>query len=321
MSFLKSALIGKTGFVGGLLMRQFDFSAGFNTKNMSDAMGNEFDIVVCAAAPGSMMLANKYPDDDARMVRSLTNQLAEIKAKQFVLISSIAVLRNFDGQQNEKTNLFQQDNAYGRHRRELEAFCEANYQHCTIVRLPALFGPGLKKNFVFDILNPVPTMLRIDTFEELKNITSGEIRLTLLDIYKKSINTDFYTVDRRKLKGISIKNLFEKFLIDNGYSAREFTNPDSTFQYYDMAGLWKDIEKALYADLDVIHLATEPIVARDIYFALTGVSMAKNSARTHREDMRTLHAGLWGRENGYIAEKSEVMSSLMHFFNREKACI
>ena len=44
--------------------------------------------------------------------------------------------------------------AYGRHRRWFEQQMRAHFgTSCTIIRLPALFGPFLKKNYLYDLCN------------------------------------------------------------------------------------------------------------------------------------------------------------------------
>jgi nucleoside-diphosphate-sugar epimerase len=48
-----------------------------------------------------------------------------------------------------------QNAAYGRHRYELEEFCRARFD-TTVVRLPGMFGRGLKKNVIYDLLHGLP---------------------------------------------------------------------------------------------------------------------------------------------------------------------
>ena len=64
-----------------------------------------------------------------------------IKFDKFVLISTIAVYDN------------PTDNAYGRNRLYLENYLINNYENVSIVRLPSLFGEGLKKNSLYDLKN------------------------------------------------------------------------------------------------------------------------------------------------------------------------
>jgi hypothetical protein len=130
------AVIGNTGFVGGHLCGQHHFEARFNSRNIDEAAGRHYQTVVCAAAPGSMFEANRFPERDSERVEGLIAQLGRIRAQRFVLISSIAVLDDFAGGYDETTAAFQTDLAYGRHRRQLEVFCQGHFADCLIVRLP-----------------------------------------------------------------------------------------------------------------------------------------------------------------------------------------
>lgn len=156
---MQDGLIGHTGFVGQTLSRQHRFAAPFNSASISQAAGQDFATVVCAAAPGSMFEASRFPERDAKAIDGLISRLSSFRAKRFVLISTIAMLARFDGQATESTTAFQTEVPYGVNRRRLEVFCAGHFKDCLILRLPALFGPGLRKNFLFDMLNPVPSML------------------------------------------------------------------------------------------------------------------------------------------------------------------
>ena len=137
-----SCLIGDTGFVGSTLRQQTAFSRGFNSRNIGEIAGDSFGTVICAAAPGSMFEANRVPDRDREQVHALIERISEVRAERFVLISSIAVLADFAGGDDEASTQFQHELAYGRHRRELEAFVEGHFSDSLIVRLPALVWPG-----------------------------------------------------------------------------------------------------------------------------------------------------------------------------------
>jgi hypothetical protein len=80
------ALIGHTGFVGGTLAHQHAFGARFNSATIDSAAGQTFDTVVCAAAPGSMFEANRFPDRDAARMQALMDKVGAIRARRFVLI-------------------------------------------------------------------------------------------------------------------------------------------------------------------------------------------------------------------------------------------
>jgi nucleoside-diphosphate-sugar epimerase len=78
--------------------------------------------------------------------------LERVTAKQFVLISTVDVYpRPIEVDEGEVLDRAG-GQPYGRHRLLLEDFVRAHFPEALIVRLPGLFGPGLKKNVVYDFL-------------------------------------------------------------------------------------------------------------------------------------------------------------------------
>ncbi len=320
MSSRESALIGESGFVGSSLAAQGDFGAAFGSGNIRDAHGRHFSDLFCAAAPGSMFEANRLPQEDERRIDALIADLARVRADRFVLISTIAVLDRFDAGYDESAGAFQQSLAYGRNRRRLEEFCVDHFDDVLVVRLPALFGPGLKKNFMFDILNPMPGMLPVDRFEDLRGSLPGRLGSLLSDLYTEDVRLGVMMIDRGALDRTGLRSAFDEAMAGHDLNAVRFTNPDSCFQYYDMSRLSADIEKTRAAGVDIIHLAPEPLAAREIYEALVGHQMPSTGARVHREDLRTRHASLWSRTGPYIASAGDVLERL-HAFHRAEKCI
>lgn len=312
------AVIGNTGFVGGHLCGQHHFEARFNSRNIDEAAGEHYQTVVCAAAPGSMFEANRFPERDRERVEGLIAQLGRIGAQRFVLISSIAVLEDFAGGHDESTAAFQTELAYGRHRRQLEVFCQGHFADCLIVRLPALFGEGLKKNFLFDILNPVPTMLNEDAYQGLLQGLPAALRGALPAVYTWDDLLGMHVVDRVALEHSGLRADFGSAVIEAGLSAIRFTHPDSWFQYYEISRLWSDIGRCEEAGLEVIHLAPEPLRAGEVFRAVTQRPMPVTNAPVHREDMRTRHGALWGRDDHFIEDAASVLPRIVEFCEHER---
>jgi len=150
---MRTALIGHTGLVGSNLLRQARFSDCFNSKNIESIVGREFDLVVCAGAPAVKWLANREPAADLANLERLMWCLEGVRAREFILISTVDVFP-VPVHVHEYSPIDEnQQHAYGRHRYLLERLVASQFSAATIVRLPGLFGPGLKKNVIFDFLN------------------------------------------------------------------------------------------------------------------------------------------------------------------------
>ncbi len=314
-----TGLIGHTGFVGGALLRQARFAACYNSASIASIAGQSFGTLVCAAAPGSMLEANRAPERDAAQIAALTQQLSKVQATRFVLISSIAVLADFAGGHDETTQAFQQELAYGRHRRALEAFVEDHFASSLIIRLPALFGRGLRKNFLFDLMNPVPSLLTAAKHAALAAALDPALGAWTAALYAPDPATGLLKLDRAALNRDQRRAALEDAITALGASATQFHHRDTTYQYYPIDRLWQDIGIALAAGLTHLHLAPEPLTAAAIHLALTGCPMPETPARLHREDMHTRHAALWGAEGPYQFSAAATLDALAAFFASERA--
>jgi nucleoside-diphosphate-sugar epimerase len=136
-----NALIGHTGFVGSNILEQKDFDFCYNSKNIEEIKGKEFDMVVCAATTAVKWKANKNPREDYQAITELIKCLDSIKFNKFVLVSTSSVYDN------------PADKGYGRNRLYLENHLRNNHHNVYIIRLPSLFGNHLRKNVLYDLLN------------------------------------------------------------------------------------------------------------------------------------------------------------------------
>jgi hypothetical protein len=145
------ALIGSTGFIGQNLMDQISFDAQFNSKNIFEISNKYYDTVVCAGVSAVKWFANQNPDADRLHVQAAAEEFVKVRCGRFILISTVDV---YDSR--IEVNEFTQPNKgclepYGLHRFWLEEQLKSTLENLTIIRLPGLFGPYLKKNLLFDI--------------------------------------------------------------------------------------------------------------------------------------------------------------------------
>src|SRR5512143_1564479 len=147
-----AALIGYTGFVGSNLLRQHSFDACFNSSNIEQIAGRGFDLVVCCGARAEKWKANAEPERDLDNIERLTRALEQVNARKVVLISTVDVFLNPVDVDEDSPTPTAGLAAYGRNRRRLEQIVASRFD-ALIVRLVGLFGPGLKKNAIYDLLH------------------------------------------------------------------------------------------------------------------------------------------------------------------------
>ena len=149
---MPNAIVGSTGFVGGTLLRQAPFDDLYHSTNIHQIAGKTYDLLVCAGAPAAKWLANRNPENDRANIQRLIACLRGVTAREVILISTADVYPTPVGVDEDSAIDEPALHPYGRHRLELERFVTGAFDTVTI-RLPGLFGRGLKKNIVFDLLH------------------------------------------------------------------------------------------------------------------------------------------------------------------------
>jgi hypothetical protein len=147
-------LIGHTGFVGGVLKASHDFTDLYNSANFRTMAGSSFDTLVCAGVSAVKWAANKDPDGDWAAIARLVEVLDRVTTAEMILISTIDVYPDPSLPLDETAVIDPEANhVYGRHRFRLETWVRERFPLARVVRLPALFGSGLKKNALYDLIH------------------------------------------------------------------------------------------------------------------------------------------------------------------------
>lgn len=302
------ALVGCTGFVGGNLCAAHHFDAVYHSADVANGYGARPELLVYAGLRAEKYLANHAPEKDLAAVVQAEENIARIAPEKLVLISTIDVFkapRDVDENSPVDTEGLQ---AYGLHRYELERRVRERYPDALIVRLPGLFGKGLKKNFLYDFLHRVPSLLTEKKLRELDD--------AMISAAYDHRDDGFYVL--KQLPAEERKVLRERFE-DLGFTALNFTDSRSRYQFYNLGRAWDDIQTALRAGIRLLHPATEPVSAGEVYRFLTGEKFVNELAGPPADyDYRTIYAEVFGGKNGYLCSKAKVLEDIREFVEQEK---
>lgn len=297
-------LVGHTGFVGSNLFESTTFDFCFNSKNIKEAFGLNPDLLVYSGVRAEKFLANKEPEKDFEIISEAIEIIKKINPKQIVLISTVDVYPNpvaVDENTFIDLDLVQ---PYGKNRLYLEKWVESNFTDYLIVRLPGLFGKNIKKNFIFDLISVIPSMLNENLFQKL--VTNKWVA----DNYTLQEN-GFYKLN--DLDAGERKILKEQFL-KLGFSALNFTDSRGKFQFYNLKNLWNDIQIGLNSNVKKLNLATEPIAVSEIYQAVYKSNFVNElSNPVPNYDFYTIHDTLFQKSENYISSKEEILNDIVNF--------
>lgn len=249
---MKSVLIGHTGFVGANLLRQRSFDLCVHRANLADLNGVNADLLVIAGLPAEKWRANQNPIADLENMRVLQKALEGVKAQRVVVVSTVDVYPSPFGVDELSSADDPLAQPYGAHRHEFERWVQGKFPRASVIRLPGLFGPGLKKNVLHDLVR-----------NHLTNCI----------------------------------------------------HPESSFQWYPIMRLSKDIDTLMAAGLSCVNAATEPICTKDIVDRFFPSLVLQTQANPPvRYDMQSAHASLFGGGGRYWMGRLAVMDALSAWF-------
>jgi hypothetical protein len=149
---VRTALIGYTGFVGSNIAAAYDFTDCYNTTNISDIRGRSYDLVVSAASRADSHRINQDGPADLAEIDDYIAVLSGVQAAQLVLISTVCIYPG--GTSPDESTPLSVDGLtpYGANRLHMEQTLSQRFNTLAL-RLPQLYGIGLKKGIVYDLLN------------------------------------------------------------------------------------------------------------------------------------------------------------------------
>jgi nucleoside-diphosphate-sugar epimerase len=181
----KIAIIGANGFVGKMLFDVFMETGKYDittvTRNNYEtvkAQNISFDLIIHSAMPSKRWWAANNPlDDFDATVRLTADILYHWKFKKIVLVSSVSAR-------------MQTSHPYGRHKHVAEVLVSDYNQDNLIFRLGGLYGQGLDKGVIFDM------------------IEGNEVFM--------SKDSAFNYIDTKKATQLMLDNIEEKGIVDIG---------------------------------------------------------------------------------------------------------
>lgn len=298
-------LVGNTGFVGSNLQSEYDFNGLYHSENITEAYGKNPDLLVYSGVPAQKFLANKEPEKDFEIIENAISNIKKINPKEIVLISTIDVYKDpVDVDEDTKIDT-ENLQPYGYNRYYLEKWVSENIENHLIVHLPGLYGKNIKKNFIYDLIHVIPSMLTYEKYQELLNKDNS------IENYYEKQGNGFYKV---KELTKSEENILKEYFNNIGFSALNFTDSRGKFQFYNLKYLWKHIQIARKNNIKVLNLATEPVEISEIYEYIKNKEFVNEVANNiPNYNFKTKYAKIFGGKDGYIFNKEFILEDIKKF--------
>ena len=296
------SLVGYSGFVGSNLMLSYPFEGLYNSQNIKTAYGTKPQILVYAGVTGTKYLANRYPEKDRAIIDAAVENIKQINPKKLVLISTVDVNSNLSSSSEDMPIEPTKLHVYGFNRFCLEEWVKENIKDYHILRLPALYGKNLKKNFIYDLIHHAPGMLAEDLVPYIPT--------NIINYYE--VYDENYRI--RKNLNIEDENKLEKFFQKSKFNSLQFTDSRAIYQFYNLDNLYKDLLNTIQNNIRLINLVTEPITASELYSYIFGADFTNTLGSNYIQyRLQTKFSNFWGKATGYIRTRNIILEDIKKF--------
>jgi dTDP-4-dehydrorhamnose reductase len=155
-----------------------------------------------------------------------------------------------------------------------------------------------------------------DTTVDESGLHAYGLHRRLLEKFVESHFTKYLIIRLPGLVGPGLrKNVIFDFLNKNNLNTIESRG---IFQFYPMVNLWYDIQTALNANLQLVHLTAAPISVANVSKLGFGNSFDQELVNTPTiYDLRTLHAGIFGATGHYSYSTRETLLAIRTYAQTE----
>ncbi len=296
-------LVGDTGFVGSNLSKHNYFTKTAHSTNVSNMYAARPDVLIYAGVTGTKWYANCHPQEDMAVIDAAIQNISKIAAKKLVLISTVDIYDCLSGVDENSVIDPNSLCTYGKHRYILENWVKENVSDYNIVRLPAIYGDNLKKNFLFDMIHFVPHILKKDFYDQISN------EISIKEFYIQNRDGNYI------LKSLSVTeylNLRKRFKAIHS-NAMLFTNSESRYQFYNLGWLWEDIGKIVNNEIHEINIVTEPVSAAEVFRYVYSENFENHNAAQICYDIRTKYCRIMKGRHGYLYGKDYILEDIKQF--------
>ena len=328
---MTSAIVGYTGFVGSNLLQFYSFDSFYNSSNFHEAKNKEFDTLFFCGVPAVKWYANKNPTEDNKILQEIQNILSSVKVKKIILISTIDVYECTYSTHNENYMCdFVINHTYGKNRYLFEQFVQTHFDDYHIVRLPALFGKGLKKNVIYDLIhqNQIENIEKNTKFQwydlnwlkqDIDIILKNNIKVC--NLFTEPLDTlDILKLFNYPLDGYKTQSTMTYNLTTN-YS--ELFNSSITGYIRDKDSVLASIQEYLrFTKIDTSKLVVSNICVKHIsqfqfscilkLFGIKNVQIAPTTLIGSWDKLETLNFDIYTKNNIHVYSFQSITYGLLH---------